>query len=340
MTIVQPKETWLSLFLEREKLTKHFNIMANCQSLFQTYNNSISLTQSKKDKMKTSKNGLRNRIREYFKEKHPTYKPKFYIQGSYKMKTSIRTKDDICDLDDGVYFFKTPDVAATTLQGWIWDAVNGYTSTTPEHRKKCIRNIFAGDYEIDMPVYYKIENEVYQLAVKNIGWEDSDSKAVVDWFNDKKDADGILVKMVKYQKGWCDNIRNRMPNGLAMTILASNVKQKITYNKGRDDISLRDTLREIKKNLDLKFECIVPVTPNDDLFENYDEQRKENFMSALNNFVKDADAAILEPNQLKSSQLWKKHLGDRFPDGENKSESTSTLGGLYTLANTSRPFGF
>lgn len=314
--------------------------MANCQSLFQTYNNNISLTQSKKDKMKNSKNGLRNRIREYFKENHPTYKPKFYIQGSGKMKTSIRTKDDICDLDDGVYFFRTPDVSATKLQEWVYEAVNGYTSTTPEHRKKCIRNVFSGDYEVDMPVYYKIDDKVYQLAVKNIGWEDSDSKAVVDWFIGKKDADGILVRMVKYHKGWCDNIRNRMPNGLAMTILASNVKHKIAYNKERDDISLRDTLREIKKNLDLKFECILPVTPNDDLFENYDEQRKEVFMNALNNFVKDADAAILESNQLKASQLWQKHLGDRFPNGENKSESTSTFGGLYAMANTSRPFGF
>jgi hypothetical protein len=119
--------------------------------------------------MTTSKDAIRERIRKYFKENHSEYTPKFYIQGSYKMKTGIRTKDDICDLDDGVYFFRTPDVTATILQNWIWDAVNGYTTTSPEHRKKCIRNIFSDDYEIDIPVYYKVSGQEYKIAVKNNG---------------------------------------------------------------------------------------------------------------------------------------------------------------------------
>jgi Second Messenger Oligonucleotide or Dinucleotide Synthetase domain len=314
--------------------------MANCQSLFQTYNNNISLTQSKKNRLKTSKEGLRNRVKAYFKEHHPEYKPKFYIQGSYKMRTAIRTKEDICDLDDGIYFFRNPDVTATVLQTWVKNAVDGYTDTSPEHLKKCIRNIFAGDYEIDMPIYYKIDGKDYQLAIKNIGWETSDSKAVVDWFNGKKEANGVLVKMVKYLKGWCDNKSSIMPNGLAMTILASNVKHKIVYNKDRDDLSLRDTLKEIKKNLDLKFACVLPVTPNDDLFGSYDEARKNNFMTALNDFIKDAETAVKETNQLKSSQLWKNHLGSRFPNGEDKNESATNVGGLYTLASSSRPFGY
>uniref|UniRef100_UPI00404B0F3C cyclic GMP-AMP synthase DncV-like nucleotidyltransferase n=1 Tax=Flavobacterium sp. TaxID=239 RepID=UPI00404B0F3C len=110
--------------------------MANCHNLFGEFNTEISLTSNKKTKMNYSKDKLRERIRKHFKENHSEYIPKFYIQGSYKMKTGIRTKDDICDLDDGVYFFRTPDVTATTLQNWIWDAVNGYTKTSPEHRKK------------------------------------------------------------------------------------------------------------------------------------------------------------------------------------------------------------
>ena len=170
--------------------------MANTHNLFGEFNKTISLIPSKKDKMKSSKDGLRERIRKYFKEKHSDYEPKFYIQGSYKMGTVIRTKDDICDLDDGVYFFRVPDITATTLQTWIKNAVGGYTEIPPEHRQKCIRNIFTDDYEIDIPVYYKIDNQEYQLAVKNNGWEDSDPKAMVDWFNDNKDEKGILVRIV------------------------------------------------------------------------------------------------------------------------------------------------
>lgn len=317
--------------------------MANCHNLFQEFDEEISLTPGKKEKMKTSKEKLRERIRKHFKNHHAEYEPKFYIQGSAKMKTAIRTKDDICDLDDGVYFFRQPDVTATTLQGWIWDAVNGYTETTPEHRKKCVRNIFAGDYEIDMPIYYKIDNKEYQLAVKNKGWEDSDPKAMVNWFNAKKDKNGQLVRLVKDLKSWGDYKRNKMPSGLAMTILAGNAKEKITFNSERDDICLRDLLKEIKAALDFKFECIVPVPPKDDLFADYDQSRKNNFLTALEEFIQDAEEAIQEANQLKASKCWRKHLGDRFPKGKDEEKFDSTTPNVAALKRTavlSKPWAY
>ena len=311
--------------------------MANCHNLFGEFNTEISLTSNKKTKMTSSKDKLRERIRKYFKENHSEYIPKFYIQGSYKMKTGIRTKDDICDLDDGVYFFRTPDVTATTLQNWIWDAVNGYTTTSPEHRKKCIRTIFSGDYEIDIPVYYKVSGEDYQLAVKNNGWEDSDPKALIDWFNDNKDANGKMIKTIKDLKAWCDYKRNKMPSGLAMTILAMNAKSKIVLND-RDDILLTDILREIKKTLAQKFECVVPVTPKDNLFADYDDTRKTNFLTNLDNFLTDAEAALKEQNHLKASRLWQKHLGTRFPDGEDKNEQSNSNSATTSGAALSRPW--
>jgi len=311
--------------------------MANCNDLFKKFQEEISIPAKKKERMMTSKKGLRDRIRKDFKEKHPGYSPKFYVQGSDKMKTPIRTKDDICDLDDGVYFMREPDVTATTLQQWVKDAVNGYTDTEPEHRKKCIRNIFTSDYEIDMPVYYKVDGKEYQLAVKDNGFEDSDPKAMVDWFNARKDKNGMLVNNVKDLKAWCDHKRNKMPSGIAMTILAANAKAKIVYNE-REDITLRDTLKEIKKALDSKFECVVPVTPKDDLFANYTSERKNNFLTALNEFIEDADKALKEPNQLRASKLWRKHLGERFPEGEDKDENRLSSIGIATGAATSRPW--
>ena len=83
--------------------------MANCHNLFQEFNGELDILSSKKDKMMTSRENLRRKIKDYFKEEHPGYAPKFYIQGSYKLGTCIRTKDDHCDLDDGVYFKSNPD---------------------------------------------------------------------------------------------------------------------------------------------------------------------------------------------------------------------------------------
>jgi hypothetical protein len=299
--------------------------MANCQDLFLGYKEDICIGKSKKDRMISSKEGLRKRIRKWFKDYHPDYEPKFFIQGSHKMKSGIRTKDDICDLDDGIYFFREPDVTATTLQGWVWDAVNGYTATTPEHRKKCVRSIFAGDYEVDHPIYYKVDGQNYRIAVKDNGFEDSDPKAMVEWFNGKKDKDGKLIRHVMYLKGWADERRHKMPSGLAMTILSANAKDRIVFND-RDDITLRDILKEIKKELDSEFKCIVPAVPNDDLFASYDETRKNNFLGALKEFINDADAALREENQLTAGKLWKKHLGSRFPEGKDeKQQNTSRV---------------
>lgn len=297
--------------------------MSNCHQLFGKFNEEISLSSGKKSRMTTSKDALRERIKKFFKENHPGYDPKFYIQGSYKMKSAIRTKDDVCDLDDGIYFFRQPEVTATTLQTWVWDAVYGYTGTDPEHRKKCIRKLFYKDYEIDYPIYYKVAGQEYQIAVKNTGWENSDPKAMIDWFTKQKDAEGRLIRIVKDLKAWCDFEPKKMPSGLAMTILASNAKNRIVLNE-RDDITLKDILKEIKKAVSNKFECIVPAAPFDDLFAAYDQVRKDNFLTNLTQFIEDADKALAEPNELKASRLWRKHLGGRFPEGEDKNEPSKT----------------
>ncbi|MCQ2287140.1 MAG: hypothetical protein MJZ76_09775 [Bacteroidales bacterium] len=110
--------------------------MANLNNLFKEFNEKLSVVSTKKSKMISSKDHLRTKIKDHFKANHPGYTPKFYIQGSYKLKTSIRTKDDTCDLDDGIYFDSNPDnVAGTTLQKWVKEAVDGTTDATPTHKK-------------------------------------------------------------------------------------------------------------------------------------------------------------------------------------------------------------
>lgn len=292
--------------------------MSNCHNLFQTFNGNLNITPTKKSKLMASRDTLRDKIRDHFKEKHPEYKPKFRGQGSYSMGTMIRTKEDTCDLDNGVYFFPKPKETATTMQNWIWDAVEDATSEKPQHREKCIRVIYKGDYHIDLPVYYKEsdtnDSENPHLAVKDTGWTKSDPKEFKDWFRKKKDTKGQLVRTVRYLKAWCDNRAKKMPNGLTMTVLACN---NIRYND-RDDIALRDTLKEVRSSLKSAWSCVMPTTPNDDLLKNYSGS-KDYFFEAIDAFIEDADKAIdEEKNQLKASKLWQKHLGSYFPDGEDK----------------------
>lgn len=90
--------------------------MANCQNLFTTFLEKLDIVDSKTEKMRKSKDKLISRIQDNFEAYHSAYTPSFYIQGSYKMGTSIRTKDDECDLDLGVYLAPKPDVTAATVQ--------------------------------------------------------------------------------------------------------------------------------------------------------------------------------------------------------------------------------
>jgi len=302
--------------------------MADCHNLFSQYNDDLNIIKSKKDSLKDSKEALRKRIRKYFKENHPEYVPQFFIQGSYKMKTMIRTKDNECDLDDGVYFLRKPDVTCTTLQKWVYNAVEGHTTGGQQHRKKCIRVIYSGDYHIDLPVYYKFEEDGDHpfLAVKDGDWEESDPKEFLEWFKDVKTDQ--MVRVSRYLKGWGDYKRNNMPSGLAMAVLT----EKNLVENERDDIALRDTLKAIKTSLKAKWECVMPTTPEDDLFNNYDETFKKNFFSALDDFIVDADAAIDDEEcQKNASKKWRRHFGGRFPLGEEcESDEAKSIGASET----------
>lgn len=310
--------------------------MANTHELFIQFNEDLKITSYKKDKMMTSRENLRSKIRYYFKKNHPNYFPEFYIQGSYKMNTSIRTKEDTCDLDDGVYFKNNPDkVSSATLQGWVKNAVEGSTNDI-SHRKKCITVNYVADYNIDIPVYLFDAgvDDHPSLAIKYEGWREDDPKEMVEEFNEAKKNKPQLVRIVRYLKSWCDNKGLNMPSGLAMTVLAmDNINTNL-----RDDISLKYTLIDIEYTLKYNFKCKVPATPNDDIFASYDNSRKNNFMDNLSAFIADAKKAVDENNQFRASLLWRKHLGDRFPYGENKEEEKIAASTIIPVIGNSKPY--
>ena len=194
------------------------------------------------------------------------------------------------------------------------------------------------DYNIDLPVY--LFDEDYdkhpQLAIKDGTWREDDPKEMVEAFVYAKRNRPQLLRIVRYLKAWCDNERYNMPSGLAMTILAMN-----NFNaNARDDVALKYTLIEIERTLKYNFKCVVPATPNDDIFANYDSSRKANFMGKLSAFIDDAKSAVDdEKNQLNASKLWQKHLGDRFPNGKDEYENTEAST-LIPIIGSSKPYTF
>ncbi|MBX7042368.1 MAG: hypothetical protein K1X85_05650 [Ignavibacteria bacterium] len=288
--------------------------MANCNKLFLRFNEDLNITSSKSARLVSSKDSIKRAVRDYLRDNHPEYFPEFFIQGSYKLSTMIRTKDDTCDVDLGVYFKKIPDVKSYTMQSWIYDAVDGLTKNPPLHKNKCITVDYQGDYNIDLPVYFEPSIGSPKIAVRDGSWLESDVEAFETWFNSRKDPNRQLRRIVKYLKAWCDNIRCYMPTGLTMTVLASESYIEHEF----DDVALLRTLERIKSRLRVNFICTMPVTPYDDLLHKFDHTRRTNFLNALDNLIADGNVAMKEANQLNSSKLWKKHLGERFPLGEDE----------------------
>ena len=113
----------------------------NIQKAFNNFNNKITLGGSKRDNLIRGRNGLRSRIKNKFTEKD-RLQPKFYMQGSFAMKTTVNPiGDKEYDVDDGVYIqgYSDKDISewpsTTTVHTWVKDAVQGYTSANPIDKK-------------------------------------------------------------------------------------------------------------------------------------------------------------------------------------------------------------
>jgi hypothetical protein len=285
--------------------------MANVHNHFLQFEQAVSLSLGKKKKLISSRQGLQKRVSEYFKAHEKYLVPKYYIQGSYKMGTMVMDKEGTYDVDLGVYFLEKPKVEAITLQNTVKKAVAGITQGGVEHREKCIRVIYKGDFDIDVPVYYKTPADKHPfLATKN-GWIESDPKELCDWFEKKKDKNGQLVRLVKYFKAWAYQRSRKMPNGISFTVwVANNYKPN-----SRDDKAFYETAKAIESNFGGGLTNTVamnPATPFDNLLK-LDFNQRTKFKEAFRHMLKDAEEAIKSNSNKKALNMWRQQFGDKFP---------------------------
>lgn len=309
--------------------------MANCNKLFCDYGKIITPSNDQMQQMKTSRTALEKKIIAKLEEKLGMT-PTFYTQGSASkhMRTIIIKENDTYDADRGVYLPKKPDVSATTVQRYVYEAVNDHTADGAEHRKKCIRVFYRCAYNIDFPVYYELAGEGYaHMAVKDNGWIKDDPWHMITWFEKRKDADGQLIRMVKYLKGWASKCSFKMPSGIALTVWAANHFSGV---KDRDDECLYNLLKAIRSAVYFRVSCISPVEPYDDLTAKLSDDQKAKFRAELDKFIEDAKKALDEPNQFKSSRIWQKYLGPRFPDGADEDTDQKARALFAAASMTSR----
>jgi hypothetical protein len=316
--------------------------MANCNELFSLYNGTIKLSDEKRTILKEVRNNLRAKMLKKYPELSAKELLEFHSQGSFVMDTIITPKDDDYDLDDGVYFIgSSPKDQRAPIQKFH-DAVlfavdedENYAEVTD--KDTCVRVRYVKEkFHIDLPIYYADSIDNPNLAHLKEGWILSNPIEFIDWFEKKAQSgfqrkfftesqmyneyqnwlsdirkkDVQLRRIVRYLKGWADELRGEMPPGIVMTILAA----ENYVIDDRDDLSLCYTLEAINRFLAGNgFKCPRPTTPlNEDLFAEYSQTKKDYFKDRLTTFIESAKQAIASDTQKEACLKWQKHLGSRF----------------------------
>lgn len=295
--------------------------MANLDKLFKKFNETITISSSKKESLRASRDALRTDIENWFAD-HDKKKPVFHGQGSYAMKTLINPLfGEDYDIDDGIYIqgYEDQEISRwpqpSTVHSWIKSAVEDRTKAGATDKDTCIRVNYSTGYHVDIPSYINKSDEAY-LSHKTKGWFVSDPKAFTKWFidkvNDETNYGEQLRRVVKYFKAWKDYTGNVL-KGIEITILVTQYFEKY---EGRDDKSLRDTVQNIINGIEYSFHCYKPVKPFEDLFDDATDNRRTDILDGLKDLENRLDEAIDKADEKEASEILRDALfGTRFPLG-------------------------
>jgi len=298
--------------------------MANCHDAFLEYLQELNLTDTQFKKLTTSRDALITTISGNFKEKGRKV-PEYNSQGSYALDTINRPISEDYDLDHGVYLTHLADtdrITALEALELIREAVKGQTTVPLPHKDTCVRVQYkaAQDtpaHHIDLAIYRQFASGTKKYAHEKKGWLDTDQKGFIDLFKKKVAATPQLRPIVRVFKGWSDFNREavKFPSGFHFTVCAMDV---FAHVPDRHDQALVVTADRILQRLRAYAARTGapfnrPVTPFEDLFQDYDFNRLAGIIKQFEHLVEQGKRALAEPDLGKAQRIWRELLGERFP---------------------------
>jgi hypothetical protein len=292
------------------------NDKSNCNLEFLDFNINLNITKTKKRKLQKARKSIQDKIRAYFNDQPKFTLPKFSTQGSSKIGTMIRTTSDQCDYDVGIYFFSKPTKTFKTIQNHVKKALTGHTKSKISLLNKCVRANYSGDFHIDMPIYYTLDQKTFYLGSKSEDWVICDSKLFKDWVEAETKNKPQVIRIIRYLKAWSNYYSYRYgrktPSGLAFTIWT------IKYYEGheRDDVAFINSttriLEYLNNNWKSDWQCKMPVAPEDNVLEKFNKSQRENLLKAFKELVEQGILALFSNNKSDAIVIWKKQFGKRF----------------------------
>ncbi|MEA5139967.1 nucleotidyltransferase [Arcicella rigui] len=278
------------------------------QSQFLKFEKAISLTPLKKERLSKSMLALNAKLNNYLTKIDKLCYFSTQVQGSFKMGTIVVGKDGTYDIDVGIWFLREPNLTPATIKNHIYRALEGHTLGGMIKKDKCLRVIYASEYHVDLPIYYKTKKDKYPFLGTKDRWLPTDPLGFCNWFKKEKAGKPQLVRIVKYFKFWANSKSQKMPSGMAITVWAT--ENYVPHE--RDDIAFYETTKAMYKQVDKSFECINPTPPNDDLMDRLSINQKIYFLGKLRNLAETAERAIKKMDEQEAIHIWTMIFGKRF----------------------------
>ncbi len=287
---------------------------------------------------------------------------KFIDQGSYKINTTIKSKDNIYDRDVAVILELDPDTYddPVEIKKIVRDILTIENQRYPLIKEPCVTVTYTEEseekYHIDMPIYAQDDNDDIFLGrgkefanEENKIWEPADPEGLNDYFTEKlKDDDGKqLRRIIRYLKKWKSEKYsnsendNEIPPSIALTLLACEYFEAKKIESKYDDLEalyyiVYKIFEEFVINNELfsdeiqsvEMTCNLPVIPYSDVLIKMKQSDNNvyliKFYKRILKFKTALKNAIDSEFDHEAAEYIQKELGEEFeiPSKENTSKKS------------------
>jgi hypothetical protein len=262
-----------------------------------------------------------------------------WLQGSYKFDTQIRPwslKAEF-DIDLGLYFEwegdpEDGDQEPENLKALVQQALIDYQADeendatgVEDPKERCCRISFNPDFHIDIPCYHlDADQDVRALATESHGWEDSDPKAIYQWFKDRYEDAARRAQMrrqVRYLKMWAalSFDEGKRPSSILLTVLVAEALEGYAIEGVQDDELLEHVIHIVSTRIEGSSEVLNPIDSTEDLnrLEDGDNTIFVDKLLALKDITVRANEAR---DKAASAEIWAEAFGQFFPMPEDNNE--------------------
>ncbi|MFA6386525.1 MAG: CBASS cGAMP synthase [Candidatus Paceibacterota bacterium] len=298
----------------------------------QTLHRRIIPTDKQQEAQKERWNDLSDYLKEDLFEK-TEYSIKSWLQGSYKFATQIRPSGptEEFDIDLGIYFIwegqpddgkfnpiELKNITQDSLESYAQESEDEVKEVLTPPKNRCCRIIFSDNFHIDVPVYHLDENDdVRNLATEENEWENSDPKALFEWFSNecKEEQEGLQIRrMIRYIKMWSSltfKEENR-PSSIMITVLMIEAYKKASFETINDDDLFYACVNNILERIDQDRTVLNPVDGKEDI-NRLSDQDFQVFKEKIEALCDISKRALKSSTEMDSAVIWQEAFRHFFP---------------------------